>query len=189
MGTQCLVSIGGTDVRVIRSACMLNSGWGHWQSFNRMQSLDEPWTEEEGDSPDHPYYNSVPSKMPPPGGFLDARLKARPHTPDTAQVSLGFSSWVKDDPICIYPAQCYFWLIFHLALDTLPRRLSSTGITKNMEGRGSVWHHRELTKCLRTPVPCLRHEWKWPESEPQFHHAVVLTRGWQDSRFLFFFFF
>ncbi|XP_050000183.1 SHC-transforming protein 3 isoform X2 [Alexandromys fortis] len=52
---------------------------------DRMQSLDEPWTEEEGDSPDHPYYNSVPSKMPPPGGFLDARLKARPHTPDTAQ--------------------------------------------------------------------------------------------------------
>ncbi|XP_032740241.1 SHC-transforming protein 3 [Rattus rattus] len=52
---------------------------------DRMQSLDEPWTEEEGDGPDHPYYNSVPSKMPPPGGFLDARLKARPHAPDTAQ--------------------------------------------------------------------------------------------------------
>ncbi|XP_051050248.1 SHC-transforming protein 3 [Phodopus roborovskii] len=49
---------------------------------DRMQSLDEPWTEEEGDGPDHPYYNSVPSKMPPPGGFLDARLKARP---DAAQ--------------------------------------------------------------------------------------------------------
>ncbi|XP_027265715.1 SHC-transforming protein 3 isoform X2 [Cricetulus griseus] len=52
---------------------------------DRMQSLDEPWTEEEGDGPDHPYYNSVPSKMPPPGGFLDARLKARPHGPDAAQ--------------------------------------------------------------------------------------------------------
>ncbi|XP_038190249.1 SHC-transforming protein 3 [Arvicola amphibius] len=52
---------------------------------DRMQSLDEPWTEEEGDAPDHPYYNSVPSKMPPPGGFLDARLKARPHAPDAAQ--------------------------------------------------------------------------------------------------------
>ncbi|KAK7809914.1 hypothetical protein U0070_000781 [Myodes glareolus] len=52
---------------------------------DRMQSLDEPWTEEEGDGPDHPYYNSIPSKMPPPGGFLDARLKARPHAPDAAQ--------------------------------------------------------------------------------------------------------
>lgn len=103
-----------------------------------MQSLDEPWTEEEGDGPDHPYYNSIPSKMPPPGGFLDARLKARPHAPDAAQVSLGFSSWVKDDPICIYPPQCCFWLILHLALDMIPRRLSSTSITKNMEGRALV---------------------------------------------------
>ncbi|XP_073908511.1 SHC-transforming protein 3 isoform X2 [Castor canadensis] len=54
---------------------------------DRMQSLDEPWTEEEGDGPDHPYYNSIPSKMPPPGGFVDARLKTRPHAPDTAQFS------------------------------------------------------------------------------------------------------
>ncbi|EHB09484.1 SHC-transforming protein 3 [Heterocephalus glaber] len=52
---------------------------------DRMQSLDEPWTEEEGEGPDHPYYNSIPSKMPPPGGFLDARLKTRPHPPDSAQ--------------------------------------------------------------------------------------------------------
>uniref|UniRef100_H0W5G3 SHC adaptor protein 3 n=1 Tax=Cavia porcellus TaxID=10141 RepID=H0W5G3_CAVPO len=52
---------------------------------DRMQSLDEPWTEEEGDAPDHPYYNSIPSKMPPPGGFLDARLKTRPQAPDTTQ--------------------------------------------------------------------------------------------------------
>ncbi|XP_072808853.1 SHC-transforming protein 3 isoform X2 [Vicugna pacos] len=53
---------------------------------DRMQSLDEPWTEEEGDSSDHPYYNSIPSKTPPPGGFVDARLKARPpHGPDVAQ--------------------------------------------------------------------------------------------------------
>ncbi|KAK2119180.1 hypothetical protein P7K49_000566 [Saguinus oedipus] len=51
----------------------------------KMQSLDEPWTEEEGDGSDHPYYNSIPSKMPPPGGFLDARLKPRPHASDTAQ--------------------------------------------------------------------------------------------------------
>ncbi|KAM5228201.1 SHC-transforming protein 3 [Ctenodactylus gundi] len=52
---------------------------------DRMQSLDEPWTEEEGEGPDHPYYNSIPSKMPPPGGFLDARLKTRPPAPDATQ--------------------------------------------------------------------------------------------------------
>lgn len=54
---------------------------------DRMQSLDDPWTEEEGDGSDHPYYNSIPNKTPPPGGFVDARLKARPHAPDTAQFS------------------------------------------------------------------------------------------------------
>nr|XP_012629240.1 SHC-transforming protein 3 isoform X2 [Microcebus murinus] len=52
---------------------------------DRMQSLDEPWVEEEGEGADRPYYNSVPSTMPPPGGFLDARLKTKPHAPDTAQ--------------------------------------------------------------------------------------------------------
>uniref|UniRef100_A0A8C8XD20 SHC adaptor protein 3 n=1 Tax=Panthera leo TaxID=9689 RepID=A0A8C8XD20_PANLE len=52
---------------------------------DRMQSLDEPWTEEEGDGSDHPYYNSIPSKAPPPGGFVDVRLQARPHAPDAAQ--------------------------------------------------------------------------------------------------------
>ncbi|XP_024419127.1 SHC-transforming protein 3 isoform X2 [Desmodus rotundus] len=54
---------------------------------DRMQSLDEPWTEEEGDGSDHPYYNSIPKKTPPSGGFVDSRLKARPHAPDTAQFS------------------------------------------------------------------------------------------------------
>lgn len=58
-----------------------------------MQSLDEPWTEEEGDGSDHPYYNSIPSKTPPPGGFVDVRLHARPHAPDTAQVSRGHLSF------------------------------------------------------------------------------------------------
>ncbi|XP_006154407.1 SHC-transforming protein 3 [Tupaia chinensis] len=54
---------------------------------DRTQSLDEPWMEEEGDGPDRdrPYYNSVPSKMPPPGAFLDTRLKTRTPVPDSAQ--------------------------------------------------------------------------------------------------------
>ncbi|XP_077615460.1 SHC-transforming protein 3, partial [Crocuta crocuta] len=52
---------------------------------DRMQSLDEPWTEEEGDGSEHPYYNSIPSKTPPPGGFVDVRLQPRPHAPDVAQ--------------------------------------------------------------------------------------------------------
>uniref|UniRef100_A0A8D0GYG5 PID domain-containing protein n=1 Tax=Sphenodon punctatus TaxID=8508 RepID=A0A8D0GYG5_SPHPU len=44
---------------------------------DRMQSLDEPWMEEDGEAAEHPYYNSVPNKTPPTGGVIDARLKAR----------------------------------------------------------------------------------------------------------------
>ncbi|XP_009682753.1 SHC-transforming protein 3 isoform X2 [Struthio camelus] len=57
---------------------------------DRMQSFDEPWMEEEGEAAEHPYYNNVPNKMPPPGGFIDARLKARlPTAADTAQSAAG----------------------------------------------------------------------------------------------------
>ncbi|XP_054985236.1 SHC-transforming protein 3 [Sorex araneus] len=54
---------------------------------DRMQSLDEPWTEEESDASDHPYYNNISSKTPPAGGFADTRLKTRPPAPDAAQFS------------------------------------------------------------------------------------------------------
>ncbi|XP_019372860.1 PREDICTED: SHC-transforming protein 3 [Gavialis gangeticus] len=53
---------------------------------DRMQSFDKPWMEEEGEAMEHPYYNSIPNKMPPTGGFIDARLKSRlPNVADTAQ--------------------------------------------------------------------------------------------------------
>ncbi|KFP49599.1 SHC-transforming protein 3, partial [Cathartes aura] len=53
---------------------------------DRMQSFDEPWVEEANEATEHPYYNNIPNKMPPPGGFIDARLKARlPSAADTAQ--------------------------------------------------------------------------------------------------------
>ncbi|XP_019410951.1 PREDICTED: SHC-transforming protein 3 [Crocodylus porosus] len=53
---------------------------------DRMQSFDKPWMEDEGEAMEHPYYNSIPNKMPPTGGFIDARLKSRlPNVADTAQ--------------------------------------------------------------------------------------------------------
>uniref|UniRef100_A0A8V5GHN7 Uncharacterized protein n=1 Tax=Melopsittacus undulatus TaxID=13146 RepID=A0A8V5GHN7_MELUD len=53
-------------------------------------SFDEPWMEEDNEPTEqHAYYNNIPNKMPPPGGFIDARLKARlPTAADTAQVSV-----------------------------------------------------------------------------------------------------
>ncbi|XP_077200624.1 SHC-transforming protein 3 isoform X1 [Paroedura picta] len=53
---------------------------------DRMQSLDELWLEEEGEATEHPYYNSIPNKMPPTGGMVDVRLKAKfPSVSDDAQ--------------------------------------------------------------------------------------------------------
>ncbi|XP_009883966.1 PREDICTED: SHC-transforming protein 3 [Charadrius vociferus] len=57
---------------------------------DRVQSFDEPWVEEDNEATEHPYYNNIPNKMPPPGGFIDARLKARLNTAaDTAQSAAG----------------------------------------------------------------------------------------------------
>uniref|UniRef100_A0A3B4UUI6 SHC adaptor protein 3 n=1 Tax=Seriola dumerili TaxID=41447 RepID=A0A3B4UUI6_SERDU len=41
-----------------------------------------PWTEEEEESAEHPYYNNIPGKMPPPGGFIDTRLTNQNAGPD-----------------------------------------------------------------------------------------------------------
>ncbi|NWW08281.1 SHC3 protein, partial [Oreocharis arfaki] len=57
---------------------------------DRMQSFEDPWTEEDNEETDHPYYNNIPNKIPPPGGFLDTRLKTRlPTAADTAQSASG----------------------------------------------------------------------------------------------------
>ncbi|KFP35029.1 SHC-transforming protein 3, partial [Chlamydotis macqueenii] len=56
----------------------------------RVQSFDEPWMEEDNEATEHLYYNNIPNKMAPPGGFIDARLKTRlPGAADTAQVRVG----------------------------------------------------------------------------------------------------
>ncbi|XP_077792173.1 SHC-transforming protein 3 isoform X3 [Podarcis muralis] len=45
---------------------------------DRMQSLDELWMEEDVEAAaEHPYYNNIPNKIPPTGGLVDARLRAK----------------------------------------------------------------------------------------------------------------
>ncbi|NXK87274.1 SHC3 protein, partial [Formicarius rufipectus] len=58
---------------------------------DRIQSFEDPWTEDDNDATEHPYYNNIPNKIPPPGGFLDARLKTSsvPTAADTAQSAAG----------------------------------------------------------------------------------------------------
>ncbi|NXD28906.1 SHC3 protein, partial [Spelaeornis formosus] len=57
---------------------------------DRMQSFEDPWTEEDNEATEHPYYNNIPNKIPPPGGFLDARIKTRlPTAADKAHSASG----------------------------------------------------------------------------------------------------
>ncbi|XP_066195841.1 SHC-transforming protein 3 [Sylvia atricapilla] len=57
---------------------------------DRMQSFEDPWMEEDNEETEHHYYNNIPNKIPPPGGFLDARLKTRlPTAADTAESASG----------------------------------------------------------------------------------------------------
>lgn len=44
------------------------------------------WTEEEEESAEHPYYNNIPGKTPPPGGIIDTRLINQNPSPDVGQV-------------------------------------------------------------------------------------------------------
>uniref|UniRef100_A0A672YXP7 SHC adaptor protein 3 n=1 Tax=Sphaeramia orbicularis TaxID=375764 RepID=A0A672YXP7_9TELE len=56
---------------------------------SKVLNMDElPWTEEEEESSEHPYYNNIPGKMPPPGGFIDTRLTNQ-NAADGCQVGPG----------------------------------------------------------------------------------------------------
>uniref|UniRef100_A0A1A8QQC1 SHC (Src homology 2 domain containing) transforming protein 3 n=1 Tax=Nothobranchius rachovii TaxID=451742 RepID=A0A1A8QQC1_9TELE len=48
-----------------------------------------PWTEEEEESAEHPYYNNIPGKIPPHGGFVDSRLTNQNAASDGCQMGPG----------------------------------------------------------------------------------------------------
>nr|XP_020456489.1 SHC-transforming protein 3-like isoform X2 [Monopterus albus] len=59
-------------------------------THDRVLNMEElPWTEEEEEPAEHPYYNNIPGKMPPPGGFIDARLTNQNASPDGCQLGPG----------------------------------------------------------------------------------------------------
>ncbi|XP_061782601.1 SHC-transforming protein 3 isoform X1 [Nerophis lumbriciformis] len=62
-------------------------------THDRVFNVEElPWTEEEEESAEHPYYNNIPGKMPPPGGFIDTRLTNQSTPSDGSQAQTGISS-------------------------------------------------------------------------------------------------
>uniref|UniRef100_A0A8C5F4D6 SHC-transforming protein 3 n=2 Tax=Gadus morhua TaxID=8049 RepID=A0A8C5F4D6_GADMO len=55
-------------------------------THDRVLNMEEfPWTEEEEEPAEHPYYNNIPGKMPPPGGFIDSRLAGQGGASDGGQ--------------------------------------------------------------------------------------------------------
>lgn len=59
-------------------------------THDRVLNMEEmPWTEEEEESAEHPYYNNIPGKMPPPGGFIDSRLANQNAALDGCQMGPG----------------------------------------------------------------------------------------------------
>ncbi|XP_066501985.1 SHC-transforming protein 3 [Hoplias malabaricus] len=72
---------------------------------DRVLSVEEPsWTEEGEEPPDHPYYNNIPGKMPPPGGFIDARLTNQ--TPESSQGVGVDQTYYQGRPILIQQGSC-----------------------------------------------------------------------------------
>ncbi|CAL8384945.1 unnamed protein product [Gadus morhua 'NCC'] len=59
-------------------------------THDRVLNMEEfPWTEEEEEPAEHPYYNNIPGKMPPPGGFIDSRLAGQGGASDGGQTGSG----------------------------------------------------------------------------------------------------
>ncbi|TKS84365.1 SHC-transforming protein 3 [Collichthys lucidus] len=59
-------------------------------THDRVLNMEElQWTEEEEESVEHPYYNNIPGKMPPPGGFIDTRLTNQNAASDGCQMGPG----------------------------------------------------------------------------------------------------
>ncbi|XP_026052833.1 SHC-transforming protein 3-like [Carassius auratus] len=72
---------------------------------DRGMSTDEPpWTEEGEESADHHYYNSIPGKMPPPGGFIDTRLTNQ--TQDGCQAAGVDQTYYQGRPMFIQQGSC-----------------------------------------------------------------------------------
>ncbi|KAM9306356.1 SHC-transforming protein 3 [Pholidichthys leucotaenia] len=56
-------------------------------THDRVLNMEElPWTEEEEESGEHAYYNNVPGKIPPGGGFGDSRTPSQSATADGNQM-------------------------------------------------------------------------------------------------------
>ncbi|XP_014803087.1 PREDICTED: SHC-transforming protein 3 isoform X2 [Calidris pugnax] len=112
---------------------------------DRVQSFDEPWMEEDNETTEHPYYNNIPNKMPPPGGFIDARLKTRlPTAADAAQSAAG----VGEEQI--YYQSHHLGDKFSEDLHHGPVKQGSLDICSMLEGKSQVTATAEMPTYVNT---------------------------------------
>uniref|UniRef100_A0A8C9V9J1 SHC adaptor protein 3 n=1 Tax=Scleropages formosus TaxID=113540 RepID=A0A8C9V9J1_SCLFO len=105
-------------------------------SHERVLSVDEsPWTEEEEETTEHPYYNNIPGKMPPPGGFIDTRLKNQMSGPNESHQVGGIRCQIYCCIKAFYPLEP-----FEDAIMTQPQ------VPAHEELEGQPWYHREMSR-------------------------------------------
>uniref|UniRef100_A0A669FCT0 SHC adaptor protein 3 n=1 Tax=Oreochromis niloticus TaxID=8128 RepID=A0A669FCT0_ORENI len=125
-------------------------------THDRVLNMEElPWTEEEEESAEHPYYNNIPGKMPPPGGFIDTRLTNQ--NADGCQVQLSLT-------LCFFCKQTYTncLAIFNVSScvqsqvsglhkaasvdNSSPLLVRSLAFRAQEELEGQMWYHGKMSR-------------------------------------------
>ncbi|XP_042309823.1 SHC-transforming protein 3 isoform X2 [Sceloporus undulatus] len=112
---------------------------------DRMQSLDELWVEEDGEPMEHPYYNSIPNKIPPAGGLVDVRLKTK--VPSVSDYAQSASEMGREQTY--YQSQ-HIRDLFGEEWQQAPSRQGSLDICSMPEGRSSVTPPGEMPMYVNT---------------------------------------
>uniref|UniRef100_A0AAY5KZB4 SHC adaptor protein 3 n=1 Tax=Esox lucius TaxID=8010 RepID=A0AAY5KZB4_ESOLU len=97
---------------------------------DRVLNVEESvWMEEEEEPAEHPYYNNIPGKMPPPGGFIDTRL---------GQSNQAEQQIPGDDQTYYQDRHCGERILITFCIFTMPFMLGSCDTYSVPEGKSSV---------------------------------------------------
>ncbi|XP_033020344.1 SHC-transforming protein 3 [Lacerta agilis] len=114
---------------------------------DRMQSLDELWMEEDVEAAaEHPYYNNIPNKIPPTGGLVDARLRAK--LPSVSDPTQSASAMGREQTY--YQSQYVRDLFGEDQLQQRPIRQGSLDIYSLPEGKSNVTPPGEVPAYVNT---------------------------------------
>uniref|UniRef100_A0A3P8NYU3 SHC adaptor protein 3 n=1 Tax=Astatotilapia calliptera TaxID=8154 RepID=A0A3P8NYU3_ASTCA len=117
-------------------------------THDRVLNMEElPWTEEEEESAEHPYYNNIPGKMPPPGGFIDTRLTNQ--NADGCQVQLSLTLYaIQSQSQSQGQAQSQVSGLHKAASvdNSSPLLVRSLAFRAQEELEGQMWYHGKMSR-------------------------------------------